>query len=109
MVKDSEQVNNTSTERHNNGTDVTSASTSKDTTEESSCNVTKRCTGLLSENDAQEIAAATPIAPNTTKDTDVDAITNKVAKLVIKSGTWSCSCELCKDEDNDEHVITCKM
>ena len=103
---DSQRVNITSTERHNNDTDVTIVSTSKETTGESLCNLIKKVNGSHTEEDMQEITAATKIVPKTTKDWEVDAITNKVAKLIIKSGTWSCMCELCKDEDND-HMLSC--
>ena len=99
-AEDTQGINNTSTERHN-GVDVTIASTNKKTTVKSPGNVTESCTEQLSENDTQGTSAATPTTtPNARKDRDVDSITSKVAKLAIKSGTWSCSRELCKAEDN---------
>ena len=47
-AEDTQQASsNSRAERHNNGADVAIASTNKETTEESSCIVTERCTEWL--------------------------------------------------------------
>ena len=105
-AEDTQQASsNISAERHN-GADVAIASTNKETPEESSCILTDSCTEWLGENGTQEIAAATQVSPNTTADRDVDYITKKIAKLAIKSGTWSCNQEFCKDDDNVD-MLSC--
>ena len=97
--EDTQEVNNTGVERRNS-VEVT-MNRNKEATEKSSGNLIESCT----ENDTQETAAATTTASNARKERDVDSITSKVAKLAIKSGTWSCSRELCKAEDNFDMLL----